>query len=105
MGFAQHAPLQSTTVGSRLRITGADWSLEVAGDGSAAEYQNLAVAAPAHSLAKPCRRRYRQPNSSKRAVFLSLPIWLPRLFSDQMKNWSRFARTTAQKAGRTWRLE
>jgi hypothetical protein len=48
---------QSTPVGSRLRITGADWSLEVAGDGSAAEYQNLAVAAQAHSLARPLSAR------------------------------------------------
>ncbi len=44
---------QSTKVGTKLRITGAQWSLEVAGDGSAAEYQDLAVEAEAHSLGKP----------------------------------------------------
>jgi hypothetical protein len=44
---------QSTKVGSRLRITGTQWSLEVAGDGSAAEYHDLAVEAQAHSLGKP----------------------------------------------------
>jgi hypothetical protein len=44
---------QATKVGTKLRITGAKWSLEVAGDGSAAEYQDLAVEAQAHSLGKP----------------------------------------------------
>jgi hypothetical protein len=44
---------QSTKVGAKLRITGTQWSLEVEGDGSAAEYQDLAVEAQAHSLGKP----------------------------------------------------
>jgi hypothetical protein len=44
---------QTARVGTRLRITGTQWSLEVSGDGSAAEYQDLAVAAQAHSLGKP----------------------------------------------------
>jgi hypothetical protein len=44
---------QSTKVGTTLRITGAEWSLEVAGDGTAAEYRDLAVEAQAHSLGKP----------------------------------------------------
>ena len=44
---------QSAKAGATLRITGTQWSLEVAGDGSAAEYQDLAVEAQAHSLGKP----------------------------------------------------
>jgi hypothetical protein len=44
---------QSSASASRLSVVGADWSLEVSGDSSAAEYQNLAVAAQAHALAKP----------------------------------------------------
>jgi hypothetical protein len=44
---------QSTKVGARLRITGTQWSLEVAGDGSAAEYQDSAVEAQAQLLGKP----------------------------------------------------
>jgi len=44
---------QSTKAGARLRITSDQFSLEVAGDGTAAEYQDLAVAAQAHSLGQP----------------------------------------------------
>jgi hypothetical protein len=44
---------QSIKVGAKLRITGTQWSLEVEGDGSAAEYQDLAVEEQAHSLGKP----------------------------------------------------
>jgi len=44
---------QSTKRGSKLRITGKQWSIEVAADGAAAEYQDQAVAARAHSLSKP----------------------------------------------------
>jgi hypothetical protein len=44
---------QSTKLGTKLHITGEQWSLDVAGDGSAAEYRDLAVEARSHSLAKP----------------------------------------------------
>jgi hypothetical protein len=44
---------QSTKHGSKLHITGKEWSLDVTADGSAAEYQDHAVEAQAHSLAKP----------------------------------------------------
>lgn len=44
---------QSSTVGTKLRVTGDQWSLEVAGDGSAAEYLDLAVQGQAHSLGQP----------------------------------------------------
>jgi hypothetical protein len=44
---------QSTKVGGKLRIAGTQWSLEIAADGSAADYQDLAVEAQAHSLGKP----------------------------------------------------
>jgi len=43
---------QSTKVGTKLRITGQQWSLEVAGDGAAAEYRDEAVEARAHSLGR-----------------------------------------------------
>lgn len=44
---------QNTKRGSTLRITGEQWSLEVTGDGSAADYRDEAVEARAHSLGKP----------------------------------------------------
>jgi hypothetical protein len=44
---------QSAQRGTALRIIGKQWSLEVASDGAAAEYQDQAVAARAHSLGKP----------------------------------------------------
>ncbi len=44
---------QSSNVAGKLSITGTQWSLVVAADGSAAEYQDLAVEAQAHSLGKP----------------------------------------------------
>ena len=46
-------PYQRANRGKTLRLTGKQWSLEVAEDGSAAEYRDLAVAARAHSLARP----------------------------------------------------
>jgi hypothetical protein len=44
---------QSAKQGSKLHITGKEWSLDVTADGSGAEYQNHAVEARAHSLGKP----------------------------------------------------
>jgi hypothetical protein len=44
---------QSTKQESKLHITGKGWSLDVTADGTAAEYQDHAVEARAHSLGKP----------------------------------------------------
>jgi hypothetical protein len=44
---------QSARQGSKLHITGKEWSLDVTADGSGAEYQDHAVGARAHSLGKP----------------------------------------------------
>jgi hypothetical protein len=44
---------QSSKQDSKLHITGKEWSLDVTADGSAAEYQDHAVEARAHSLGKP----------------------------------------------------
>jgi hypothetical protein len=44
---------QASNDGSKLRLAGNQWSLEVAGDGAAAEYHDQAAEARAHSLAKP----------------------------------------------------
>lgn len=44
---------ESTKQGSKLHITDKEWSLDVTADGSAAEYQDHAVEARAHSLGKP----------------------------------------------------
>jgi hypothetical protein len=44
---------QSAKQGSKLHITGKEWSLDVTADGSGAEYQDHAVGARAHSLGKP----------------------------------------------------
>src|SRR5271166_1782621 len=44
---------QSTISGTTLHTTGDQWALDVTGDGMAAEFQDLAVGARAHSLGKP----------------------------------------------------
>jgi hypothetical protein len=44
---------QASKDGSKLRLAGKEWSLEVASDGAAADYHDQAVEARAHSLAKP----------------------------------------------------
>src|ERR1700722_3628454 len=44
---------QSSKNGAKLHFAGNQWSLDIAADGSAADYQNQAVAARAHSLGKP----------------------------------------------------
>jgi hypothetical protein len=44
---------QSSKNGAKLHFAGSQWSLDIAADGSAADYQDQAVAARAHSLGKP----------------------------------------------------
>jgi hypothetical protein len=44
---------RSAKDGAKLQIAGQQWTLAVSADGSAADYQDQAVAARAHSLAKP----------------------------------------------------
>jgi hypothetical protein len=44
---------ETTMAGNTLRTAGDQWSLEVSGDGSAAEYRDLAVEARAHVLSRP----------------------------------------------------
>lgn len=43
---------QSTKVGTKLRLTGKEWFLEVTGDGSGAEFQDQEVEGRAHALGK-----------------------------------------------------
>src|SRR5580692_6789986 len=44
---------QSTANGTTLHTAGDQWSLDVTGDGRAADFEDLAVGARAHSLGKP----------------------------------------------------
>ena len=44
---------RSSTTRNKLHLAGKQWSLDVAGDGSAADFRDQAMAARAHSLGKP----------------------------------------------------